>query len=201
MKKPPLNTLPPLYPLPTAAEAVGKSPAPPGQGDLSTASSGKIFRSAYSPKHRYSITFPEQGRTKQAFREECDINIIMARYIKTGVLDHTRAAVAQYLDVTGFEFEAAHQLVAGAKSMFFQLPSAIRTQFDNDPGKFLEFMENPANAAKATEMGLLKAEPASGYPPTDAPAGAAPAAATQAGGASKAGGDTPPPQPAAGKAA
>ena len=126
----------------------------------------KTIFSAYSPKRKVSISFAENGRTKQAFREECDINTIMARYMKTGILDHVKQGVAQYLDVTGADFQDAQNLISGANSMFQALPSAVREQFENNPAYFLEFMENPENHAKAREMGLLAAQAETSNPPT-----------------------------------
>lgn len=141
------------------------------------------------------MTFPTEGRTKQAFKAECDVNTIMSRYLKTGVLEHVRDSVAQYLDVTGVDFQEAQQLVAGAQSMFHSLPAHIRTEFDNNPGVFLKFMEDPRNAPKAREMGLLPSEGQPSYPPTEVSPGVQPAAPTQAAAPSGTGGDTPPAQP------
>lgn len=94
----------------------------------------------------------------------------MARYLKTGLLEHVRQDAAQYLDVTGADFTEAQNLVAGAKSMFHSLPSHIRTKFDNNPAEFLKFMENPANAQEAIEMGLQTAQAETSNPPSgDAP--------------------------------
>lgn len=164
-------------------ESVEKSPAPQGQGDLSTDSFRKFF-TAYGAKRRIRISFPTEGRTKQSFKAECDINTIMARYMRTGLLDHVQQGAARYLDVTGADFYDAQNLVAGARSMFFGMPSHLREQFDNDPGQFLEFMENPANAQEAIKMGLRAAPEAPSYPPSEASASVQPAASTQAGEAS-----------------
>jgi len=135
----------------------------------------KTIYSAYSQKRKISLSFAADGRTKQSFKNECDINTIMARYMKTGLLDHVRSGVGRYMDVSGADFFEAQNLVAGAKSMFFSLPSHIREQFDNNPGIFLEFMENPANAPKALEMGLINAQDVPSHPPTGEAASVQPA--------------------------
>jgi len=41
--------------------------------------------------------------------------------------------------------------------MFEELPSTIRAQFENNPEKFLEFVQNPDNLDKMRELGLAKA--------------------------------------------
>lgn len=139
----------------------------------------KTFIFPYGPKRKVSITFTEPGLAKQSFKAECDINTIMARYMKTGLLDHVRAQQGRYLDVTGADFQAAQNLVAGATSMFFDLPSSIRERFDNNPAFFLEFMENPANAQEAASLGLQTAQAESSHPPSGEVASVEPAASTQ----------------------
>jgi len=175
--------------LTTPTNPVGRSPALQPGGPVHQGN--KQFFTAYSPKRRTQIRFPTEGRTKQSFKAECDINTIMARYMKTGLLDHVRQGVAQYLDVTGADFQDAQNLVAGAQSMFHALPSHIRTKFDNNPRDFLAFMENPANAEEARKMGLLPVEAPSSTPPTEGGAKTPPAPSTPAPAASKPGGDTP----------
>lgn len=129
------------------------------------------FLSAYSPKRRVSVDFdPKLDRAKQSFKAECDINTIMSRYMATGILPETLQRLnGQYLDVTGWEFQSAMDLVAGAASMFEEMPSALRSRFNNDPASFLDFCSNPANRSEMAELGLLK-------PGLDAAAAAAPAA-------------------------
>lgn len=117
------------------------------------------IQSLYSPKSRLQIQFEGQGLTHQSFKDECDINTIMGRYLKTGVLpENLTQAQAQYLDVSDIEFQSAAELVAGAKSLFAELPSAIRNRFDNDPAKLLAFTSDENNRREAAEMGLLGPE-------------------------------------------
>lgn len=113
---------------------------------------------------------PGVSRTKQSFKDESDINHIMARYLKTGIIDFTAKNAPQYGDCTGIEFEAGMQLIARAQTMFEELPSAIRARFENEPAQFLEFVQNPKNAKEARELGLLPPETPEATPlPTPAP--------------------------------
>ena len=55
-----------------------------------------------SPKKRpYSITFTQPTLAQQHSKDEVDINLIMARYIKTGVLDHVAKYQPQYSENLG----------------------------------------------------------------------------------------------------
>lgn len=118
------------------------------------------FVTAYGPKLSTPLTFaPGFGRTKQAFAEECDINHIMARYQRTGVLDFAQKHQGQYGDVTGLDFEVGMQAIRLAQAMFNDLPSSVRARFKNDPGEFLDFVQDDVNRAEATRLGLLKPVP------------------------------------------
>ncbi|WNK13774.1 MAG: internal scaffolding protein [Microvirus sp.] len=115
------------------------------------------FIHAYGPKLRVRISFPEQGITKQEFKNECDINIIMKQFERTGVITHmNNNGAPRYLEVGGTDFQDAMQTVAAARETFDGLPSKIRDRFDNSPQKFLDFFQDPKNAQEGVELGLLE---------------------------------------------
>lgn len=117
------------------------------------------FRTAYSPKSRQQIHFTGPSRTKQSFKDECDINTIMRRYQSTGILpDLMNQKNPQFLDVTGIDYQEAMQTVAEAHSLFQELPSRIRNRFKNDPAEFLAFTSDEKNRQELAEMGLLSPE-------------------------------------------
>lgn len=141
----------------------------------------------YRPHPR--IYQPDTGpsRAKQSFAEESEINNIMAKYEKTGLISHAAKHAGAYVDLPAHdEFVDAMNQVATANSMFEELPSGMRSRFRNDPAQFLDFVGNPDNEEAMIEMGLLKApgpfdearkqpkpdeEPSSTEkPPTEAPA-------------------------------
>lgn len=133
------------------------------------------FRTAYGPKLRVAIGFPEgSGRTRQSFKAECDINNIMQRFSRTGVFDSVNRQPGRYGDVSGFSYQAAMDLVVAAQAQFAELPSKVRNRFRNDPQEFLSFMENEENRDEAIKLGLIerpKEPPQS--PQGDAPKGEA----------------------------
>lgn len=115
------------------------------------------FKTAYGPKLKVQVdTTVEPSRTKQSFKAECDINTIISRYLKTGTLDFANKNEPRYGDVTGIEYQQAAFKVAAAKSMFAELPAALRHRFDNEPAKFLDFVQDDRNIEEARELGLLK---------------------------------------------
>ncbi|WNK12843.1 MAG: internal scaffolding protein [Microvirus sp.] len=114
-----------------------------------------VFISAYGPKLVVEHDFSQGGRTKQSFTAECDINNIMARYQKTGILDFVNQHEPQYGDVTGIDFQTAMEIMTQGQTMFNDLPSELRSHFNNDPAEFLEFSSNPSNKLEMARMGLL----------------------------------------------
>lgn len=112
-------------------------------------------RHAFSPRNPVRLSFSGPGRTKQSFKDECDINRIMSRYAATGTLDFVNQREARFEDVSEIDFQSAMQLVAESREAFMSLPSNIRSRFDNDPAKLLGFLEDSANLDEAIKLGLV----------------------------------------------
>lgn len=109
-----------------------------------------------------SVKFVGSGRTKQSFKDQCDINFIMARYLKGGVVDHLARHGGQYGDVSPLSFHEAMNIVAKSQEMFNDLSSDVRKRFANDPAAFLEFVQKrdaDGNLVNAAEMRLLGLAP------------------------------------------
>lgn len=105
----------------------------------------------------HSISFKgEQTLTKQAFKDACDINQIMLRYQKTGIVDHVAKHGGNYADLDGSTFLEHMQIVANAKTMFEELPSKARKAFDQDPAKFLDYVQDltPEKEQRLIDLGL-----------------------------------------------
>lgn len=121
---------------------------------------------------------PDPSRTRQEFRDECDINVLMKKYERDGLLAHVREFNGQYGDFTNVPQsyqDACNQIIA-AQEMFMSIPAEVRAKFDNDPGKFLELVESDPEGEKLYELGLTRAD---FLPPSKRPkdGAAAPAAA------------------------
>lgn len=123
-----------------------------------------MFKKPYEPKERVSISFLDEngeqktGMTEQCHKADCDINTILKRYDKTGLITHVNNAVAEYGDFTLVnEYQESLNLVIKAQESFEELPSAVRKKFDYDPGQFLEFATNPENKEEMIKLGLANA--------------------------------------------
>ena len=114
------------------------------------------FQTAYSKSLNPEIKFPETGRTKQSEKDACDINLIMAKYVKTGHIEHQRNYAPEYDFATSMDFHQALNLVTNANELFEALPAGTRKKFYNDPAQFLDFVQDENNLDEMIEMGLAK---------------------------------------------
>lgn len=103
----------------------------------------------------------EPSMTKQSFKEECDINNIMAKYRATGLIDvGTKLKEGHYADLADMpDYHTSMNVVIAAQAAFEALPSTLRERFGNDPGKFMDFVSDPANECELVSLGLAVAKP------------------------------------------
>ena len=113
------------------------------------------FRTGYSPQLRVSFETTGNSRTKQSFKNECDVNNILKNYNKTGVMPENFNP-GEYRDLDGTDYQEYMQTVASANSMFEELPSALRKRFKNDPAQLLSFVHDDKNVDEAHKLGLLR---------------------------------------------
>lgn len=114
-------------------------------------------RNAYD-RQPVRVSFKGAKRvTEQSHKAACDINGIMAKFQKTGAIEHVRKFGPRYGDVTGADFTQAQFLVAEMCSQFEELPSALRSRFNNDPAEFLDFVSDESNSDEMAEIGLIEA--------------------------------------------
>jgi len=114
------------------------------------------FRCNYQASEGTGVTFDEkEGRTKQSMKDECDINLIMKKFEKTGILPDMIKENPQYGDFSEpIEYRESLEIVRHAKEQFENLSAKVRARFDNNPEAFLEFATNPENAKEMVDLGL-----------------------------------------------
>lgn len=116
---------------------------------------------------------PESSLTRQEFKDECDINNVLKRFERTGVIDHLNNHTAQYGDFLGYPgYQESMNAVIAANEAFAGLPSVIRKRFNNDPAAFLEFVQDESNLDEAVKLGIAVKRPHEGSVADAAPEGA-----------------------------
>ena len=105
---------------------------------------------------------------KQSFAEECDINTIVKRFgIDYVPPEGVRAPMyGDFTEIT--DFRGALEAVESARASFMAMPARVRAEFENDPGRFVEFCSDERNAARMVELGLAVIDKST-VPPTPAP--------------------------------
>lgn len=106
------------------------------------------------------------GRTKQAFKDQTDINKMLKKAQVTGSIAHLQKyPEAVYGEFDGeFDLLTAHGQIEKANMIFADLPSEIRAEFGNDALSFVKFAGDPANNDKLREVLPALAEPGSYFP-------------------------------------
>lgn len=105
------------------------------------------------------LSCPEPTRTQQQFAEECDINTIVRKFGITGELP-SDVRVPQSGDFVAVQdYQSCMNVIRAAEEAFMEMPAEVRSEFDNDPGKFIAFVENPENLERARKLGIAKPAP------------------------------------------
>ncbi len=87
----------------------------------------------------------KDGRTKQSFKDETDINKLLQRAEKSGTISHLNKHEARYGDFANFDFFEAQLQLARGGEIFADLPAEIRSEFNQSPAQFFDYVNNPVN--------------------------------------------------------
>lgn len=96
------------------------------------------------------------GMTEQSHKDKTDINLILMDYKRTGLIKHAKQHEGKYDDVSAIDFQESMFKVTQVQSMFNQLPSDMRNQFNNDPAQFLAYVQDKSNADNLAKMGIIR---------------------------------------------
>ncbi len=95
------------------------------------------------------------GRTKQSEKDACDVNLIVAKFERTGLVDHLAGGLPSFQDVSEIgDYRSAIENVRKVDEYFQGLPAAVRTRFDNDAASFMEYLESGGDEDDMRELGL-----------------------------------------------
>jgi phage internal scaffolding protein len=107
----------------------------------------------------------EKSLTRQSDALGADINDIMGRWEKTGVVPFSgREPVFADVSSVG-SFREAQEVMVRAQEGFMALPAAVRARFGNDPVAFLDFCGDAANRPELEELGLVEKTAPAVVPP------------------------------------
>lgn len=96
--------------------------------------------------------------TRQEFRDECDINTIVAR-AGAGLVSLSVPAAPLFTDVSDIpcDYQECLDRLYAADEMFSSLPSRVRERFNNSARDLFDFLGDAANREEAVKLGLIAA--------------------------------------------
>jgi phage internal scaffolding protein len=121
-----------------------------------------IFRTAYdgladTVSDETGLLCLDPTLAQQQFADESDINTIVNNFMRTGEMPDA-VSKPNFGDFRGSvdDYHEALNLVLAAQDAFAALPANIRTRFDNDAGKYVDFFNDPQNQDEAIALGLAE---------------------------------------------
>lgn len=122
------------------------------------------FNSRYSVTgEKPGITFDQPSQTLQSFKDDADINCIIARFENTGVLVDPTVPVSRIPQFGDFSdlptYQEAQNVIVAANNAFNGLSAKIRERFGNDPAAYFDFVqslkEGSDEYAEAISLGIV----------------------------------------------
>lgn len=93
-------------------------------------------------------------KVKRAEQDASDINVIMRRWRADGVVPVTGAS-PRYGDFSaGLDYHEGLMAIEAAQRDFMLLNSDVRKRVNNDPGQFLDLVEEPEGLKELLALGL-----------------------------------------------
>lgn len=122
------------------------------------------FNSRYSVTgEKPGIKFDQPSQTLQSFKDDADINCIIARFENTGVLVDPTVPVSrtpQFGDYSDMPtYQEAQNVIVAANNAFNDLSAKIRERFGNDPAAYFDFVqslkEGSEDYVEAIRLGII----------------------------------------------
>lgn len=125
--------------------------------------SGKIIGRFVYPR-RPALDFSDQSiegnvsRTVQSAKEDCDINKIVTRALRTGIA-LVNGREPMYGDFSsGEDYLSLMNRIAKTEQNFMLLPADVREKFGNSPAALFDWLAKEENFEEAAELGLFPKE-------------------------------------------
>jgi len=96
------------------------------------------------------------SRTRQSFRDECNINMIMdkiERHMINTSVNRREPKFGDYSDMP--DYATALNSTIAVRNAFNVLPAEVRARFANNPQELVKFMDDPNNLEEARKLGLV----------------------------------------------
>lgn len=119
------------------------------------------MKKIHKRENRVVTKFEGVSKTDQSYKKSSDINVMVSRFMKTGVPMAVRHG-GRFADVSDVKsLSEMYELSNLALEAFQSLPARVRKLMNNDPSKLEEFISDEKNYDLCVEHGLIikKEEP------------------------------------------
>lgn len=109
----------------------------------------------------------EPTLTQQQFKDDVDVNVILARIAKTNQMPPLNPITGTIGEVDLTElpsYQEALNTIIAADNSFMELPAQMRLRFNNNPQQLMDYLNDPANIEESRTLGLRNPAPASPAP-------------------------------------
>lgn len=114
------------------------------------------FQVSISESENFGLKCDDPSLTKQSDLKDSDINNILGKFVKTGILPSLKPE-GVYADVSELgDYRECLEKVMKAEELFSQLPSKVRDRFSNDPESLISFCLDEKNMDELVSLGLAK---------------------------------------------
>lgn len=96
--------------------------------------------------------YNKHGRTKQSYKDSCDINKLLEQGQREGSLSHLEKHGAVYGDYAAIDWDNLPLQLAEGQQVFNELPAELKKEFDQDPGKFFNYVTDPQNKDRLQDL-------------------------------------------------
>jgi hypothetical protein len=124
-----------------------------------------IVSQYFAENGKFYVPEYNDGMTKQSFKDSTDINKMLKKAQKTGTFSHLiKYPAAVYGEFEGYDLLEAYRMVGKATTIFNDLPSEVRREFQGDAFAFAKYASDPANRARLGELLPAIAAPGTYFP-------------------------------------
>lgn len=104
---------------------------------------------------RVSTPVGTVSKTRASEAEATDVNRIMAKYLRTGVITHWNNRRPVYGDFSqANDYKAALDQVIEARDAFAELPAEVRKAAENDPEVFMRMLADEDGMQQLVDAGM-----------------------------------------------
>lgn len=96
----------------------------------------------------------EEARTVQHYKDDADINVIIKRF--GAGAKATPAPAGFYTVDREMDYQRSLEHIDAGRAAFMTVPAELRARFDNNPGRFIEYMRDEKNHEEARRFGILE---------------------------------------------